>query len=467
VNVAEYIRSQLPEGGLFAGQQWRIATQPFAIDAKLAKELETLGRVLLQFNRAVNLLYRQSYSGKQPAWIAEWLDAAKPQWLIELQRSKALKNDVPAVIRPDILLTEDGFSITELDSVPGGIGLTGWLNRAYSSAPAASWNVLGGADGMINGFRDIFSYVFQGEGRVHVVVSEESATYRPEMEWLCARINETLSTQRSAYMEYGLERHLNEPRFAVRDGKFNDFKTGDSFYRFIELFDTENVPNAKSILEKAAGGHSLVTPPPKPIFEEKMLFALLWNRNLREFWRRELGESFFARMLKITPYTWLIDPAPLPPQGAFPELNLTDWQQLKTLSQRERALVLKISGFSPQAWGSRGVYVGSDLPGEEWASAVEMAIRSAPTNPYVLQRFQKPKTIPFDWFDFATNATITMQGRVRLCPYYFVTGLGPNERAHLGGALATVVPADKKIVHGMTDAVLAPCMEAPKTDGAA
>jgi hypothetical protein len=32
---------------------------------------------------------------------------------------------VPRVIRPDILLTENGFRITELDSVPGGIGLTG------------------------------------------------------------------------------------------------------------------------------------------------------------------------------------------------------------------------------------------------------------------------------------------------------------------------------------------------------
>ena len=28
----------------------------------------------------------------------------------------------------------------------------------------------------------------------------------------------------------------------------------------------------------------------------------------------------------------------------------------------------------------------------------------------------------------------------------------------LGGVLATIVPADKKIVHGMTDAVLVPCV---------
>ena len=30
-------------------------------------------------------------------------------------------------------------------------------------------------------------------------------------------------------------------------------------------------------------------------------------------------------------------------------------------------------------------------------------------------------------------------------------------RAELGGVLATICPADKKIIHGMTDAIFAPC----------
>jgi len=47
-----------------------------------------------------------------------------------------------------------------------------------------------------------------------------------------------------------------------------------------------------------------------------------------------------------------------------------------------------------------------------------------------------------------------------LCPYYFVSGEGDSARPTLGGVLATIVPADKKIVHGMADAVLAPCAQA-------
>jgi hypothetical protein len=31
-------------------------------------------------------------------------------------------------------------------------------------------------------------------------------------------------------------------------------------------------------------------------------------------------------------------------------------------------------------------------------------------------------------------------------------------RATLGGVLATICPADKKIIHGMSTAILAPCM---------
>ena len=432
---AKFIRDLLPTGGLFAGLEWRISPAPFPLRAEPAGEIESLGRVLLQFYRAVNLLYRKSAEGKQPEWVARWLDLGKPAELIALQRSPAFKNDVPRVIRPDILLTETGISITELDSVPGGIGLTAWLNQTYSNSGLRTPNseLIGGPDGMIRGFESIFGDAKQ----VHVVVSEESATYRPEMDWLASQVQGS--------------------RFKVQSSRFEDFADGDAVYRFFELFDLANVPNAKKIFELAAERRIRLTPPPKPVFEEKMLFALLWNRNLQGFWRQELGEGFFARLKKLVPYTWIIDPTPLPPQAAIPELNLTDWQQLKTLSQRERDLILKVSGFSEHAWGARGVFLGSDLPQAEWAKAVDDAIQHFNRSPRVLQRYHKPAIVEAQWFDFEKNSVETMKGRVRLCPYYFVSGEGDAARPQLGGVLATVNPADKKIIHGMMDAILAPC----------
>ncbi|HWX22252.1 MAG TPA: hypothetical protein VN578_20310 [Candidatus Binatia bacterium] len=438
---ALFIRSRLPSEGLFAGHEWRVSPTPFPLTPALAKELENLGRVLLQFYRAVNLLYRKSVEGRQPEWVARWLDQGKPADLIAMQRSATFKADVPRVIRPDLLLTEHGISVTELDSVPGGIGLTAWLNETYAQAHQRengkhqeSSPLLGGEDGMLRGFASIFAEA----PNVHIVISEEAATYRPEMTWL---VNQ-----------------LGDSRFAVRNTQFTNFQDGDAVYRFFELFDVANVPNARGIFELAAAKQLRLTPPPKPLFEEKMLFALLWNRHLQAYWRQELGESFFQRMLRLAPYTWMIDPAPLPPHAAIPELNLTDWRQLQTLSHKERELILKVSGFSAHAWGARGVYLGSDLSHADWAAAVEKAIAGFDHSPFVLQRYHKPKLVDAEWFDFGRNQVVQMKGRVRLCPYYFVSGEGDSARAHLGGVLATICPADKKIIHGMTEAIFAPCL---------
>ncbi len=446
---AEFVRSRLPETGLFAGHEWRIAPRPFPLGKALTKQLDQLGRVLLQFYRATNLLYRKSSEGKLAPWVASLLDQGKPESLVALQRHSTFKNSLPRVIRPDLLITEEGFSITELDSVPGGIGLTDWLNQTYSDLDKelGTWHpegtenpdsekaeILGGPQGLSQGFNQIFD----AAQHVHVIVSEESETYRPEMQWLAER----LQSDRS---------------MTVQPATFTDFHPGDAAYRFFELFDLENVPNARTLFEHATRGDVQLSPPPKYVYEEKLLFALLWNRNLQEFWRQELGTGFLKRLQNHAPYTWVLDPSPLPPHAAYPELGLTDWHQLKTLSQKERRLILKISGFAPEAWGARGVYLGSDLSTADWSSAVDNALRAFPQNPHILQRFAKPTTVDSHWFNFETQSVEAMSGRVRLCPYYFVQGEGDQARAVLGGCLATICPADKKIIHGMRDAILAPC----------
>jgi len=115
--------------------------------------------------------------------------------------------------------------------------------------------------------------------------------------------------------------------------------------------------------------------------------------------------------------------------------------------------VLKLSGFHEQAWGARSVTVGHDCSGAEWAAAVDRALASFPDHPFVLQRFEKSRLVTTEWFDFEAGTARELWGRVRLCPYYFVV----KDEARLGGVLATICPADKKLLHGMPDAVLAPC----------
>src|SRR5437660_6278289 len=183
------IRRALPSEGLFADKEWLISPDAFPISEKFASELEQLGHRLFVFQRACNQLYQLSFRGKQPAWIAQYLDAGKPAELVELSRQKIFRDELPRVIRPDLILTEKSYIIAEIDSVPGGIGLTAWLNRTYS---ALGQNVIGGEEGMLDGFQRILP------NGADILVSEESATYRPEMEWLAAQLNLHRTSLRAA-----------------------------------------------------------------------------------------------------------------------------------------------------------------------------------------------------------------------------------------------------------------------------
>src|SRR5207249_11470854 len=180
-NRLEVIQNAFPKEGLFAEKDWLLSPDAFSIDKKFLTELEQLGHRLFVFQRACNQLYQLSIKGKQPAWVARYLDAGKPKELIEFSRRKEIRDHLPQVIRPDLILTEKGYVIAEIDSVPGGIGLTGWLNQTYSSFDN---DIIGGANGMSEGFRAVVP------NGADIVISQESATYRPEMEWLAARLNQ-------------------------------------------------------------------------------------------------------------------------------------------------------------------------------------------------------------------------------------------------------------------------------------
>src|SRR5881227_978491 len=180
-NKLDAIRGALPSEGLFADKDWLISPDAFPISEKFATDLEQLGHRLLVFQRACNQLYQLSVKGKQPEWVARYLDAGKPAELVEFSRRKEIRDDLPRVIRPDLILTDDGYIIAEIDSVPGGIGLTAWLNQTYSTFDK---EIIGAADGMLDGFESVLP------NGGDIVVSQEAATYRPEMEWISARLRD-------------------------------------------------------------------------------------------------------------------------------------------------------------------------------------------------------------------------------------------------------------------------------------
>ena len=437
-NKLESIRSALPKEGLFADKDWLISPEAFPISEKFADELEHLGHRLFVFQRACNQLHQLSARGKQPEWIAKYLDAGKPAALVALSRQKIFREDLPRVIRPDLILTEKNYIIAEVDSVPGGIGLTAWLNQTYS---ALGQDVIGGENGMFDGFQKVLP------NGGDILVSNESATYRPEMEWLAKEI----SKRRTVRAGLGDNAEHQTSNWRVVSAENYEPQDGRDVYRFFELFDLPNIPNIDAVLSAAMEGKVRITPPIKPFLEEKMWFALFWLKPLREFWRRELGEKYFLKLREGIPYTWLLDPTPLPQHAVIPRLEIHDWREATRFSQKERDLLLKVSGFSPLGWGSRGVALGADLPHHEWEKRIEHALDNFAGQPTILQQFHKGSLFEHQYYD-ASAEMRPLKGRVRLCPYYFVEG----DRVRMRGALTTIVPADKKLIHGMRDGIMVP-----------
>lgn len=451
---------------LFEAKTWQLSPEAWALSRAQVNQLEAIGAACLEFHQAIETLYLRSAAGKNllrnkqlvAPWVADYLDRGKPADLVKHARDARNRGAFPTVLRPDLLLTEEGFVMTELDSVPGGIGLTAFLNRLYGGGPTATdSSILGAGDAMIRGFYESLA-ALRSDARnplIALVVSDEAATYRPEMQWLATQLQ--LQGKRVFCLEPDDIFPLGSSLCFDVEG--NPEKI-DIIYRFFELFDLANIPTAHFFFEAWEAGEVVIAPPLRPFQEEKLNLALFHHHLLQDFWTENLSGRALKLLRALIPPSWIIDATPLPPGAVLdgPKVGgrpLTDWRQLAGASQKERDLILKISGYHESAWGARSVILGSDCSREEWQAGVELAVADAPTNPHLLQTFKKPMRAKHPLYPAMgdVDQAVEREGRLRLCPYYFIQG----GTTRLSGALATFCPPDKKIIHGMQDAALLPC----------
>lgn len=454
------IHDALAKQPLFENKTWQLSPFPWLLPGKERRQLELIGEACLSFHSALETLYLRSVEDKNilrngqltTPWVADYLDRGKPDWLIQHARDKRLKNSFPKVIRPDLLWTDSGWILTELDTVPGGIGLTAFLSELYCGA-GHPYHVLGGQGHMLTNFYE--SVMEEAPKGVHnpslvILVSDEAATYRPEMVW----IGDCLQRRgKRVFVRHpGDLMPLGEGLCIDREG---EPVKADLIYRFFELFDLPAVPNLETILDFWAEGSVNLTPPMRPFQEEKLALALFHHPRLTPYWKESLNKRDRRILQSIIPKTWIVDPRPIPPHASLhgPEVDgrsIHDWRQLMEASQKDRNLILKISGFDESAWGARSVTLGSDSSREDWGEAIEEALASKDAY-FILQTYHKPARLDHPIYKQPEKAEL-LEGRLRLCPYYFVK----SEKTHMSGALATFCPVDKKIIHGMSDAAMLP-----------
>ena len=411
-----------------------------------------LGRDLLAFYQAANRLYLSAARGRLPAWVLRVLEQGKPERVRELGQLRRMRSQLPRIIRPDLMAGDDGtLRATELDSVPGGFGTLAALTRRYANL---GFDPVGGAEGVSQALEAMFREVAEGEEpTVAIVVADESEDYRTEMISIAHDLQ-----------ALGLDAHAVHPRDLSLHGDAlafgDDARRLDVVYRFLELHDLPNIPKIDLLVYAMKQRLAVVTPPFKAYLEEKLLLALFRHAELQDFWRGELGRDVMDRLSVALAPTWVLDPAPLPPFAAIDPALVTagrqvrTWDELAALTQRQRRLVIKPSGFSELAWGARGVTVGHDMPADQWGQAIQQALESFPTTPYVIQPYHESRRVRVPYFDFEADEVRQMDGRTRISPFYIVA----NDDVTLAGVLVTVVPSANKVIHGTPESVLAPAM---------
>jgi len=450
------LKAFLPNAPLLGAAQqknWLISTKPYPLTHEQLDFLNDLGGVLYRFYRAVEALYRLSLDKDAYKWVQNVLHAGKPESLLTFAHMNRTKKQMPIVIRPDLLVTDEGFALTELDSVPGGIGMTAALMESYQ---AAGFDRLPTSNGILPAFLKMMHALRPdiADPTIAIIISEESADYRREMEWLVEKLQQLtphihlVHPKTIALQENALGFHTSS----------NTFEPIHIIYRFFELFDLANIPQIELIQYAIKKGLVVCAPPFKPELEEKMALAFLHHPFLTSFWEEHLSPTDLTCLKKIVPETWILDPAPIPAGAAvIPTLHFKDqvfqrFSDLVHATQKQRELVIKPSGFSPLAWGSRGVKIGHDLSQVDWSAALEHALSEFNSSPHILQRFAHPKITKYEYSEADTGIVYASEGRTRICPYYFVT----NQIPELVGVLVTTCPKDKKIIHGMQDGVMYP-----------
>lgn len=390
----------LKDGPLFGEYKdvpWLISPSWFELNTEQILELKRLGYRLYRFLEASNNLYFKDEK------VAKLVEQGKPEPVITSQRN--LPKEMPLLIRADIVLTENGFQVTEIEIIVGGMGMGSKIKEAYLSVIPPSKPYPGS---ILKSFLRTVRIV-SGKEKI-LLVPSFSSRYLPEL-----RIFSRLC-QREGYNVEAI------PPEEVR----KTMKVG-IIWRLFEAYEWEKIELPKKVP---------IYPPLKQFMEEKIWMALLHCQDYRNYWENSLGEDF-SFLKKYIPPTWIIHQSYLP----------RPLSELEKLGRKRRQYVTKLSGYSEQAWGGKSFRYWGEPSNKKWKEFLSTAIGS--NQLYILQEFQN--SIKYS-FPALINGEIKQIDnlRTRLCPFYFKVG----EEVELGDIIVTL--RKHKNVHGATDSIRIP-----------
>lgn len=359
---------------------FRVAPSPFILTAQQLEELKNIGYALNSYIEGVIKLYNENEEAKKI------LDRGKPSIFTNKQIHKYL------FLRPDLILTKDGFSICEIETSPFGLALAEILNSAYGKE---NFNTIVNQNTLKN------HIVSNLPKNGTIAYSKKVQAYTGQINFMA---NEIFSSNKSKW------------KTQIINGEEIQ---SEEIYRAFYLSEYMTDENVKKLINQNKNYIPTLTPQ----IEEKAILSFIWDKRFSEFFKRLLGETSFNFLRKIIPPTWILkEEANFDlgmPEGILNSINLSN------LSKKQRQFVLKKSGFSDDCSWSKGVYFLHQMSSRKIKEILKNATEDN-MNSYILQEFKEGKKQIMEYID-EKGEILKMEVKTRITPYYSFIGKNKGE----------------------------------------
>jgi|GEM_PF-2297676 len=383
---------------------WWIAEDAFELPDETISRLSLAGGALKRFFQAANkLFYRHS-------WIQKRLEKKfSPHYrLLNLAQREA----IPIMPRPDVILDRRWQpKFVELEITVGSRADTAIMAEEYGLAHNRR-------AGLVKSYAEFIKTHWPGKNLALVTAPHPFFQDLPDDAKAFASMLRrqdlsvvVLGSENLPYLRFDGQRLLLCRQQSAPQGLPIHL-----IDRFIDIYEIAELQHAglAAIFDAYLAGALVDVNTCKQFLDEKDWMALFWEEDMRDCWRRELGEEYEQMLRDLIPRTFSISreqKVELPGGERVPILKLGD------IPADERQFVIKESGTSTTASGAQSLLVLPEMSGREVRDLIQRLLSSRVS--YIIQEIVDSPRISFTALDPYDDRLITQHGaRIKLSAFY-------------------------------------------------
>lgn len=376
---------------------FRVSPSPLKITCQQEKELFDLGIIICAYMKAIIRLYHTNEIAKNI------LDKGKSDIFLKAQEPRYL------FLRPDLILTPNGFKICELETSPFGLALAEILNRGYNDCNYDTIIPKGS-------LKNFITSVTPPNGTI--AYSNRVKAFQGQLNFLAQQIFS--------------DEHRNWNCCIVNE----EFQPTENIYRAFYSSDYITEKSIKTLIHNSP----VLIPTLTPQFEEKAILSFIWDIRFLDYFKKELGMAEYHYLRKLIPPSWILGEETNFELG-MPS-GISNSLELANLSKGKRKFVLKKSGDS--SWGE-GITFLHKVSHEKASERLETAQNI--DSLYILQEFYEGKKVDIKYF--AGKEILNMKAKIRITPYYSFFGKNIGKMV----AIKATACESTDYIHGATNSV--------------